>query len=165
MGAEVFLSAFGSVMVGWLVHFFWWRLERPKDDLRALAICMCLLPSAVLTAFFLAGWLGGIFLPLLLALALGTAYLFWYPAAQAVSPTMLITLLVREAGDEGVDEEAIRDAIPEKLLSENLIDNLVEENFARRNLSGILELAGRGKRTLAIIRLLRNAAGYDDPRG
>ena len=167
MSIDIFITGFCSVLSGWLVHLAWWRIARPVDDLRALAVCMVLVPAALLAATFFLGFTDpvGLLLSLLLAGCLGSAYIFWYPAAQAASPTMLMTVIAARAGDRGCTGEAFRKQLPEELLSGNSLDSLVGERFASEDMDGRIRLAPRGRRTLVLIRLLRHSAGFDDPKG
>jgi hypothetical protein len=167
MNASVFIIGILAVLCGWLLHFVWWNVSRPRDDLMALAFCMILLPALVVSGVFVAGcsspatWI----LSLMIAVSVGMAYVFWYPAAQAASPTMLITIMAREAGEAGLTESALNESLTEDVLSGNSLQSLVGERFAEVDADGKLQLASRGKRTLSVIRMLRHSAGFEDPRG
>jgi hypothetical protein len=128
---------------------------------------MVLVPSFLMFALYLGGRmdLTEVILSMLLASSAGTAYVFWYPAAQAASPTMLVTILAGQAGKKGVTGEILKEALSEETLSGNSLQSLLDERFARQDDSGCLQLAPRGKRTLFIIRLLRRSAGFGDPKG
>lgn len=167
MNGNVFLFGTGLVLAGWFIHLLWWRVARPKDDLKALAVCLLLVPAVLSFAILLFGWLDstGWFLTVVLALGLGTAYIFWYPAAQAASPTMLITILAYQAGKDGITESMLKDRLSEKVLSGNSIDSLLHEKFARQDGGEGLVLAPRGRRTLTVIQLLRRSAGFHNPKG
>ncbi|MEX0325472.1 MAG: hypothetical protein AB3N33_05230 [Puniceicoccaceae bacterium] len=167
MSIEIFITGFSACLAGWLLHFAWWRLSRPVDDLRALVACLIVFPAAVLVVLFLLGTLTlqACFLSLILSTGLGSAYIFWYPAAQAASPTMLMTVIVARAGESGCSEEALQSVLTEETLSGNSLESLVGERFASEDTEGKLELAPRGQRTLKLIRLLRHSAGFEDPKG
>jgi len=167
MDGIVFLVGAGAVLAGWLIHFAWWRVARPKDDLKALTLCMLVIPVLLSLGPLLLNrlGLGNSLLSLILAGSLGTAYIFWYPAAQAASPTMLITILAHRSGKEGISESMLKEALPEKVLSGNSIDSLLQEKFAVQEEGGGLILAPRGRRTLFVIRLLRRSAGFHNPKG
>jgi hypothetical protein len=167
MGIDIFIAGFSAFLVGWVLHVIWWRVSRPSDDLRALTICLLLISSTISLGFYAMDLLDGIglFLTLILCLSLGIAYIFWYPAAQAASPTMLITIIAAESGRKGFGKETMRQRLSEDLLSGNSLDSLLDEQFAEEDDAGHLQLASRGRRTLAMIRLLRHAAGFADPKG
>lgn len=167
MSFAVLLYGIAMALVAWVVHCLWWRVRRPQDDLKALAWCMAAVPVVLMALLCSAGKLpvSSAFLSLFLAEALGAAYLFWYPAAQAVSPTMLIVLLAQRAGEAGLTENSLKEAVSEEVLTGETINNLFHEQFARTDPSGGIFLAARGRRTLKVIRWLRHSAGFTDPKG
>ena len=167
MSLTVLLSGLVAVMGGFVLHMTWWRLSRPKDDLLAVTICMLLVPAVMVLGYGLYQEmpLQEIVLSLILAASCGAAYVFWYPAAQAASPTMLITILAAQAGPDGISEEALKDSLSDERLSGNSLESLVGERFAHEDEAGNLHLAPRGRRTLSVIRMLRRSAGFDDPKG
>ncbi|NBD39205.1 MAG: hypothetical protein GVY10_11615 [Verrucomicrobia bacterium] len=165
--ASLFLAA-GIFIAALAVHVVWWRLHRPSDDLRALAMVMVAAPLAVTVGTGLL-W-GGIDLSqtafsAIAAVSLGLAYLCWYPAAQAASPTMLLTLLAARKGTEGLSREEMEAALPEERLVNESVENLFHERFVRLDPEGRLWLDERGRRTLHVIRFLRRSCGLQDPRG
>jgi hypothetical protein len=166
MNLSVFILAGIFSGLAWGGHFLLWRLHRPKDDLGALAACMLGLPCVFAGALLLYGGfaLATLAAALLLACCLDLAYLFWYPAAQAVSPTMLMTLLVAWRGGEGMTAEELREAIPETVLTADTFENLFAEGFAYLDGEKV-HLSARGRRTLKWILLLRRLAGFGEPRG
>jgi hypothetical protein len=158
----------GIFIAAFAVHVIWWRLHRPSDDLRALALVMIVGPLAVTVGTGLL-W-GGIDLSqtafsAMASVSLGLAYLCWYPAAQAASPTMLLTLLAARKGTEGVSREEMEAALPEERLVNESVENLFHERFVRLDPEGRLWLDKRGRRTLHVIRFLRRSCGLQDPRG
>ena len=167
MSIDVFITGLSACLGGWLLHLAWWRLSRPVDDLRALVASLILFPAGFLSILLFSGamtaqsW----FLSLLLSACLGSAYIFWYPAAQAASPTMLMTIIVARSGEKGCTEDDLRSLLSEEVLSGNSLDSLVGERFAGEDPDGNIRLAPRGRRTLKLIRLLRHSAGFEDPKG
>ncbi len=169
MSWESFLLAAAAFLAGFAVHVALWRFRRPSDDLRALAAVILVGPALLATA-------GGTFLlpestgtetafAALGALSLGLAYLCWYPAAQAASPTMVLTLLAGRAGDRGVTRREMEAALPEDRLVNEGLENLFHERFARIDPEGRLWLDKRGRRTLYLIRSFRRGCGFRDPHG
>lgn len=167
MGPAVLLSGPGLFGVAFLVHVLWWRLKRPGDDLKVLALCLCAVPllACIGLVFITALKPAELALALVMAWSAGIAYLFWYPAAQAASPTMLITILAHRAGSGGISESSLKEAIPEELLAGQSIHNLFAEKFAVEEPAGTIRLAPRGRRTLLLIKRVRRAAGLKEPRG
>ena len=167
MDPLVFCWGLGSFLAAWCLHAAWWRMARPRDDLKWLAVLLFCSSFVITTWALHADWLDARSsgFALLLSLALGAAYLFWYPAAQAASPTMLITLLAKRAGSDGLTEESLRESVSEQALAGESIENLFHERFAFCDAEGRVRLAPRGKRTLRLIRLLRAGAGFADPKG
>ena len=167
MGAAVFAWGFGMAAIAWIVHCAWWRLHRPKDDLLGLAACMLLVPAVMALALFFSESADSLFclLAWFLASALGTAYLFWYPAAQAVSPTMLVAILAGRARDKGIGKDQLASILDEEMLTGDTLRNLLHEQFAREDPDGHLHLLPRGRRTMVSIRFLRHLAGFSDPKG
>jgi hypothetical protein len=154
-------------LIAFILHVAWWNVSRPADDLRALALCMATVPLFVAGAFLLLSPAdtAGLALALVMAWAMGIAYLFWYPAAQAASPTMLITILAQRAGKNGISAAAIAKAIPDEVLTGETLQNLFHEKFATIQSQGKVHLGPRGRRTLFIIRILRRCAGLAEPKG
>ena len=167
MSAAVFLWGIAFTSVAWLVHLVVWRVARPVDDLKVLALCMLAFPAGLAGIAWLCGLTGPepLMLALILSESLGIAYVFWYPAAQAASPTMLITILARQAGPAGISEEQLGEALSGDKLAGESIANLFHEKFAVNDADGTVRLAPRGRRTLAVIRFLRRTAELDEPRG
>ena len=108
MNAVILCLGAGFFLIAFIVHLAWWHLARPKDDLKVLALCMAAVPVFVTVPLYLLSPSNPLelLLALIMAWAMGVAYLFWYPAAQAASPTMLITILVHRSGSRGMSGSA-----------------------------------------------------------
>jgi hypothetical protein len=152
--------------VAFVCHVCLWRVRRPVDDLRALLVLFTVLPMVLAGAAVCLGWpVTETGLALLLALALGAGYVFWYPAAQAASPTMLICVTIGDAGGAGCEPHDLRAAVCPDLLTRETFNNLFAERFATLEPGERVSLTSRGRRTLRLIQIFRRLAGFDEPKG
>jgi hypothetical protein len=150
-----------------LVHVVVWWIRRPADDLKVLGLIMGGLPliqaGPALVMFEVPAM--DLFFSILLSWSIGATYLFWYPAAQAASPTMLLCLLIGAKGKQGEEARAIKSVISGDLLTRETFHNLFSERFATLEGPDSVKLAPRGRRTLHVISALRALAGFKEPRG
>src|SRR5271163_3184521 len=122
-------------LVGLFVQVALWRLRRPRDDFRALALCLFVVPLGIELSLLAAGWKAPLTLreeltALALNVALAAIYIMYYPAAQAASPTMLVVVKIGRAGKKGISRVELMSAFDEHLMCRQGIDNLVHEHFA-----------------------------------
>jgi hypothetical protein len=165
------LWAFGFTALGAAAHVVWWRVRRPRDDVRALGACLVALPLAgvALWALFAdtgpAGARGRDALVVgLLSALLGGVYIISYPGAQAGSPSMLILLRVAGHGAEGVGRAELAASFDERTLCDETLASLVHERFARRS-DGRLVPAPRGKSMFRTCQAWRALLGLRDGEG
>jgi hypothetical protein len=151
-----------------LIQALIWNIHRPKDDLMVL-VQLCVGVLILSSAVVLWKW------PSLLSVAdlaiaqasylfLSAAYICWYPAAQAASPTMLIVMQIARTGELGCAQETLKSTFSEEQLCNASIEDLFGEGFATED-NGIIHLTPRGKRLLKGIRQLRSWVGLGAPRG
>lgn len=166
MSLSILLWGVSFWLLAFVPHVLLWRIRRPADDLRALFLMFTGIPVAVSGAALSAGmpWTT-MALSLLLSLALGAAYSFWYPAAQAASPTMLICVKVGASGKSGMDKAHLKHALSADLLTRETFANLFAERFAVLEAGDRVRLAPRGRRTLKWIQAFRWMAGFKEPKG
>lgn len=155
--------------LGLAFHICWWRLRRPKDDIRALVASLLILPAVLAL-----GALASQALPsltgretvgaILVVFAIGATYIMYYPAAQAASPTMLVVLKIARTGAEGIREADLLAAFDDDLLCREGIENLAHQRFAQDR-NGRLEVAPRGALLLRMLDLWRRALGLNQGRG
>lgn len=154
-------------MIAFVVHVVVWWIRRPSDDLKALALIMVGLPllqtGPALVMFEVPAM--DLFFSIALSWSIGATYLFWYPAAQAASPTMLLCILIGAKGKQGEETGVIKSAISGDLLTRETFQNLFAERFASLEEPDSVTLASRGRRTLYVISALRALAGFKEPRG
>lgn len=156
MRAAVLLVGLGAFTLSLLLHVAWWRLGRPRADVRYLFLVFFGVP-VVLAAATLVGvpvssvpFLAGSSLSLveaaaalLLAWALGAAYVQTYPAAQAQSPSLVVLLHLGGAPEGLTQDELLARFGPSSLVG-NRIDDLVTNAFVRETPEGLtLTLPGR----------------------
>jgi len=165
-----------TTFIGLAVHILWWRIRRPADDVRALALVMGVLPlllSVTSYWFFLAGpallpgTLTGQIVPAA-ALAImhgfiALVYMSCYTAAQAASPTVLIVLLARH-DPAGVTKEYIESHLTDDLVCGNLVQAAIHEKFVAE-VDGALVLDSRGRGLRKMGRIARKLAGLSAPGG
>jgi hypothetical protein len=152
---------FALFFAGCLVHIVLWRVKRPRDDFRGLAVCLLVLPGAGGILICLAGLLPAVTLRETLAgmavtVALGASYIMYYPAAQAASPTMLVVIKIGRAGRTGITRAQLLKAFDDGLLCRQSIENLVHERFADER-DGKLVVAPRG---VFLLRMLGSWRGF-----
>lgn len=162
-----FLAIFAGLFlftIGFVMHVIWWRVSRPQDDFRALAISFFVLP-AIMTGVGACGSIPAAELELrewlsayVLNLMVSATYIMYYPAAQAASPTMLLVLEIARASKVGATRERIRNAFDSELLCRQGIDNLVHERFADEE-NGKLAVAQRGAFLLRMLNTWRGILG------
>lgn len=117
MPARVILVALATVAIAMIVHVAWWRMRRPAADIAAIFRVFLVVPTAAYAGLAIGGALGILpispgeaTLSLVLHLALSSAYVQTYPAAQAQSPTLAILLAVGSSPD-GLSEAGIARAL------------------------------------------------------
>jgi hypothetical protein len=117
------LATFGACL---LTHVLLWRGRRPRADVRALFAIFLGVPTLVAASAALAAsapvdvaavWL--------LHTALSSAYIQTYPAAQASSPSLAITLAVGRAMPRGLTREELLASGSSADLVETRIEDLV----------------------------------------
>jgi hypothetical protein len=156
--------------MGLVVHVIWWRVQRPKDDIAALGICLVLIPAVLLLSCGGRVWYVGnianlivdLILILGLVVSLAAVYIISYPAAQAASPSMLIALRLASRGPEGMSVEELRRSLETAELCDETVPRLLDERFAHMQ-DGRLYLAERGRRLVRICGAWRRLLGL--PKG
>jgi hypothetical protein len=150
------LVSFASALC---LHVVWWRVARPKNDLRALFTLFLVLP--VLLALILAAASDrpaeDILAVLLLNLALSSAYVQTYPIFHAISPSLEILLLVNRSPG-GLTAEEIAGNFNDAHLVGSRVQDLLRTNLARLE-GGAYRLAPAGKAMIRSFLLYRKIIG------
>lgn len=151
---------FALFVAGLAAHVAWWRLSRPVDEFRALALSLLTGPAlASLAAPGLMSWRERAGCATA-ALIFGGMYIMLYPAAQAASPTMLLVLRIAAKGPAGETREALREALDADTLSRKSIDDMVYGRFADE-VDGVLHIAPRGQFLLRFLTRWRKLLGLE----
>jgi hypothetical protein len=130
------LAAFGASLA---VHIAWWRRGRPRRDMRALFFLFLLAaPAAAAGAGISCAASGAgpstgeVAIGVLLSLALGSAYVQTYPAAQAGSPSLRIIARVRAAGSGGLSRNELAEGWAVHELVGDRVEDLVANGLVER---------------------------------
>lgn len=100
----------------------------------------------------------------LLHFSLTCAYLQTYPVLQALSPSLLILLIVGDAGPEGLSEKEVLSHFGPKQLLEDRIEDLLDANLAYESGSS-LQLTTTGQLTVFLLTNLRKILGLPPGQG
>jgi hypothetical protein len=158
-------------------HVLLWRLKRPRRQIPALFIIFyilplfCLLLYCGITHFFeplralafhytFSEWL-------LLAIfhcVLSSAYILTYPAAQAVSPSLKLALLIKQSMPQGATAEELAAYFTADELLDKRIEDVFDEEFVRER-AGVLELTGKGRFIVSIFIFIRRMLGLPIGKG
>ncbi|OHD69338.1 MAG: hypothetical protein A2W19_05360 [Spirochaetes bacterium RBG_16_49_21] len=136
-----------------LIHIIYWRLSKPKKQIKALFLIFIIIPlfiSIVAGLFIMINIimfvsLSELLLIIILYTALSCAYIQTYPAIQAWSPSLLLVNLIGSS-KEPIKLEKLRDVIDEnKLIKDRVIDLETEGliHISKQNKSIILALKGK----------------------
>jgi hypothetical protein len=166
------ISAFVVTLIGLMVHIIWWRIKRPKDDVRALVLCLVVLPVLIVLGIYAYRTQGtardilfwNIVTTAVLAVILGSTYILSYPGAQAGSPSMLILLNLAAREPNGMTREELMNGFDDAMLCNETIASVVHERFAERH-EGKLVPATRGVSMLRVCQAWRAVLGLKDGEG
>lgn len=128
------------------LHAVLWRWRRPQEQIRwFLLIFLAPLP---LLAFALVRMdptlpLQDFLLVALAHLALSCAYIQIYPACQALSPSLMVLLLVGDSMPKGMTEDEIQARFSREILLGNRVQDLLISGFIRKS-NGQFEVTLRG---------------------
>lgn len=143
------------------LHVLIWRGQRPRHQAVALALIF-LIPLALLLGFAskLQGRLPGIDLAAiaLLHLSLTSAYVQTYPAIQAMSPTLLILLIVQKKIFRGATEAEIASSFKRERLFGDRVQDLLAAGLVRKSKRG-LEITLQGSLLVTPLVFLRGLLG------
>lgn len=161
MNPAVLIYGLVAFIFSIVVHVAVWRLRRPRNRPLALAVVFfAVLPAPLgLLASFgpfhidPAGW----FAVVLLHTALAAAYILSYPAVEAMSPTLVVALMVGRSA-EGVDREDIVRFFEECAVLEPRINDLLDSRFIART-GGGLTLTPAGRAVTAFFIAFRRVLG------
>jgi len=153
-----------------IAHILIWRYARPKNEIAWLGIIFFISPILVLAGFYVFAMKTGIGLIVIAAItftgwvtifllhyALSLFYIFNYPAAQAVSPSLKMLLILR-ASDKGCTLEEISGEFSENVLFEERLKDLLRESLIAETPLG-LEITPSGRAVITFFVCMRRILG------
>ncbi len=160
-----------------VLHIFIWRWRFPHYRPVVLVTIFIIIPS--MAGIVIAGldWFG--FIPALnsinishtdllavylLHFAISAAYILSYPAVEAVSPSLAISLLIGDSGKRGVQYEDLAQYFSPKVLLQPRIKDLVEAGLITE-LNGYVSITPRGIIFVNCFILLRRLLGLPIGKG
>jgi len=159
-----------SFVFGLGLHVVVWRIRKPKRHLLALLLVFGLIYGVSLFIFSYFPWFNAYLRSWNLALyslfyfALSCAYIQFYPAAQAQSPSLQLMLAVGKAGSQGLCEEAIVRQFATQDLRESRLNDLLDARLVAES-GGKLKLTQQGKLFVTPFIGIRQLIGYDEGQG
>lgn len=155
MPISVLPIGFLLFFVSLCIHVAIWRWWRPQNDILALFIIFLVLPVTAIPAILIFR-VSGMFSPLnctctfrvlvsglFLHFALSAAYIMSYPASQAVSPSLIIILIIARAMPIGCTQKEIESHFDDDILLNNRFQDLIDAKLAKEQ-NGALTLTTRG---------------------
>jgi hypothetical protein len=140
MTVAVLLAGFTSFSCCLGLHVVLWRVARPRSDMRGLFSIFLVVPTAVALLILAAravvpeaGMPDGLQVAavLLLHLALSSAYIQSYPAAQAMAPSLEIAYAVRRSMPRGLSREELLARLNTGALVQERVEDLVADRLVR----------------------------------
>lgn len=140
MKVAVLLAGFTSFSCCLVLHVVLWRVARPRSDVRGLFSIFLVVPTAVALLILAAGAVvpeAGmpdaleVAAMLLLHLALSSAYIQSYPAAQARSPSLEIAYAVVKSMPRGLSREELLATVNTETLVQARVEDLVADRLVR----------------------------------
>ena len=152
------------------IHAALWRLKFPAKRASALFFIFVILPLAagaacalLIASGFLASpglepaeW----FAAALLQAAFASAYILTYPAFEALSPSLVIVLLIGDSG--GVSRKELAGRFSDETLFAPRIKDLLDSGLAKQS-DGVLSITAGGRLLAGFFAFMRSFLGL--PRG
>lgn len=151
------------------LHVFVWRLRRPSSTHRALFLIFLGLPilAAVVTCVVFSLSADGLRVlagVMLLHLSLGAAYIMSYPAVEALSPSLAITLMLKGAGTSGLGREDLLGIFSDEVVLGPRLADLEQAGMITSS-GGFISITGRGRTLVMPFILLRKILGLSEGAG
>ncbi len=174
MSAYVFLSGLLLFLACLCVHIILWHMRYPRNRAGALFIIFFFIPvlaaalsfilvkQGILTyslSFKSAEWLAAF----LLHFALSSAYIMTYPAVEAVSPSLVLVLLIGESGG-GLTHKDLAGVFADDILLNPRINDLRDMNLIGESGGGLC-LTLKGRLLIHFFVLYRSFIGLPVGRG
>lgn len=176
MGFSSLLAGFLIFFICLLLHLVIWRWRYPRNRPAALVLIFIVLPPALTFGCWgverlgllpgadsilllpITAWLG----IYLLHFALSTAYILSYPAVEAVSPSLVILLMVGDSKSSGLPYDEMLRCFDNKELLHPRIKDLIEAGWVVES-DGSFSVTFRGGVVLLFYTFLFRLLGI--PRG
>src|SRR3972149_9401835 len=158
-----------------VLHIVIWRWWHPKRRVIALFLLFIILPLLFIIgyvglerlvvvpsvlSFTMAGWLS----VYLFHFALASAYILSYPAIEAVSPSLAISLMVGDSNLHGVVHEDLLHVFDDEIVLEPRIQDLIEAGLIIES-NGYFMGTHRGAKFVRCFMLLRRLLGLPIGKG
>lgn len=165
LGIAVFL-------VSLLIHVLVWNLRYPKNRPQALFVIFLILPALIFFALLAAAGAEGLpfemtlldwLAALLLHYSLSSAYILSYPAVEAISPSLAITLLVG-GSPKGLRQSDLSAMFKNDILLGPRINDLLQTGLAKEE-SGWLTLTPKARVLIGFFVLFRRFLGLPTGKG
>lgn len=177
MSVSVIISAMLVFLACLVVHVALWRVRRPANPPRALIIIFFLLSPLVgvliyvflprLAADIADGWWAGVAgwaAVYLLHFGLSSAYIMTYPAVEAVSPSLVMALMLGRAGPRGVARDEIEEFFATDRVLAPRFRDLVDSGLVTES-DGSFTLTDRGRALIRFFVVFRKIIGLPAGQG
>lgn len=174
MSAYVFISGFLLFLACLSIHIILWHIRYPRNRAGALFFIFFFLPVLAAALFFILVKHGNLtytqsFKPVewlavfLLHFALSSAYIMTYPAVEALSPSLVLVLLIGESSG-GLTHKDLSGVFADDILLNPRITDLHDMNLIRES-GGGLYLTFKGRLLIHFFVLYRSFIGLPAGRG
>lgn len=172
MTLDVLFTGFFVFFICLAVHVVVWRIRRPGNRPMALFIIFIILAPMVtgIIGYFLPGIVDGVdslagwAAVALLHLGLSFSYILTYPAIEAVSPSLVITLMLADSGPEGLAKNELSGIFEDEVVLSPRLKDIEEAGFAVES-SGTYTLTPRGAAITRFFITLRKVLGLPTGAG
>lgn len=170
---SVLLTGLALFVLSFLIHIVIWKVHMPGRQTRALLRIFFVTPAAGLTAlWFYHSFFTRLGLPVLsgyfeflhtflLHTSLALAYITTYSGMEVDSPSLVMTKMVAEAGEEGLPEEDFFASLSDDILVKPRVRDLLRDELAHLE-DGKYRISPKGARIARIFlfyRKLLNVSG------
>jgi len=164
------VASFSLFLSFLFIHILLWRIRRPIKDAGALFIIFIGIPTSLAILYILFSIFGSIPAPWfslmelfsiwIMVVALGCAYIQFYPAAQAVSPSLEMILLVAQNRPNATSHSKIQELFTQQKLVMNRVQDLLNSGLAIRK-EDKLVLTPSGRNLTRFFLFYRRLLGLD----
>ncbi len=171
MRAAVLAAGFVSFACCLILHVVLWRVARPRSDIRCLLILFLAAPAVIALVACAVALTNAtvrcldrldVLAVLLMHLALSSAYVQTYPAAQARSPSLEIAYAVGRSMPRGLSREELLAIVDTGRLVDARVEDLLANRLVRRegDRYGLTALSTGLVRVVLVIRFLLGLPRY-----